>query len=302
MSKMRKGFIIVFLLLLISALYLYLENRGKDNFPIDLYYEYDNSLNLMDSIAVVLDTSAYVLKRVAYTSTHHERVRGLLSIPKGRSGPLPVIILLHGLGDSKSVDYIEAGNAQLIDNGYAVFRIDIANHGERDNRKDHPFDLVDEYKYRTRAALTQTIFDLRRAVDFLETQPEIDASRIGYYGISLGGIIGTVFCSVEPRIKVPVIVLAGGNLNLMYGSSMISDQTLHFLSIIDPSNFVSKISPRPLLMINAEEDEVILPVMTKLLYQRARKPKSISWFPTKHKDLPVYDSYQLGIEWFSKHL
>ena len=70
----------------------------------------------------------------------------------------------------------------MIKNGFAVFRIDIANHGER-KRLDYPFDLTGPYKYWTRNILTQTVFDLRRAIDLLATRPEIDSERIGYYGI-----------------------------------------------------------------------------------------------------------------------
>jgi len=177
---------------------------------------------------------------------------------------------MHGLGDRKTVDYIEAGNQYLLDAGYAVLRLDISNHGDR-LKYDYDFDLTDGYRYWTRDLITQTVFDLRRAVDFIQTREELDHQRIGYYGISLGGIIGTIFCSVEERIEVPVIVLAGGNLNLMFGKKALSGDTKNYLSIIDPINYVAKISPRPLLMINAAEDDVVPPITSKLLFKAAKK-------------------------------
>lgn len=286
---------------MLVAAFLLWKNRGETTFPVHSYYEYDKELPLSDSISIVKNDSIHSLLKVVYTSVHNERVSGLLSIPKGVPQPPPVIILLHGLGDSKTVDYIEAGHAQMLNSGLAVFRIDIANHGER-KKQDYPFDLTGGYKYWTRDLLTQTVFDLRRAIDWLETRPEIDEQSIGYYGISLGGVIGTIFCGVEERVKVPVIALAGGNLNLMFGKEMISEETRNYLSVIEPRNFVAQISPRPLLMINAEEDEVIPPIMSKLLFQRAREPKHIVWFPTRHRELPVRESYQEGINWFKKYL
>jgi fermentation-respiration switch protein FrsA (DUF1100 family) len=55
-------------------------------------------------------------------------------------------------------------------------------------------------------------------------------------------------------------------------------------------------------MINAEKDEVIPPVMSKLLYKSAQKPKEIIWYPTKHHDLPIDKAYPDGIRWFNEYL
>ena len=301
MNKTKTILLLLFFLLLAVAAVLYIKSSGKDHFPIKQYYDYDQSADLKDSVRTIIDTTTYTIQKIIYNSTHNEKVSALLSIPKNATKPVPVIILLHGLGDRKTVDYIEVGHQMMLDNGYAVLRIDIANHGEREV-EEFPFDLIDEYKYRTREMIAQTVFDLRRAVDYLATRKEIDTKRIGYYGISLGGIIGTIFCAVEPRIKVPVIVLAGGNFNLMFGKEMLTNNTQYFLSIIEPNNFVQQISPRPLLMLNAEKDEIILPIMTKLLFRKAKEPKEIIWYPTKHRALPPKESYQAGIDWYKKHL
>ncbi|NOY37364.1 MAG: alpha/beta hydrolase [Chlorobi bacterium] len=269
--------------------------------PVSGYYDYDQELPLLDSVRLLADSSGYSLYYFTYHSIHDRKVTGLLSIPENTNRPVPVIILLHGLGDSKTVDYIETGNKYLIDAGYAVLRIDICNHGDR-YKYDYDFDLIHGYKYWTRDIVAQTVFDLRRAVDFIGTRTDLDHDRIGFYGISLGGIIGTVFCGVEKRVKVPVIVLAGGNLNLMFGTKALSKETKVFLSFIDPINFVVSVSPRPLLMINAENDEIVPPVTTKLLYKKAKNPKKIIWYPAKHHTLPVDKAYPDGIRWFDEYL
>ena len=232
---------------------------------------------------------------------HDNEVTGLLTLPGKGKQPFPTIILLHGLGDRKTVDYIEAGNQYLLDAGYAVLRLDISNHGDR-FKYDYDFDLTEGYRYWTRDIITQTVFDLRRAVDFIHTREELDPDRIGYFGISLGGIIGTIFCSVEERVKVPVIILAGGSLNLMFGKDALSGDTKDYLSIIDPINYVAKIAPRPLLMINAENDDVVPPITSKLLFKTAKEPKEIIWYPAKHHDIPIDKVYPDGIRWFKKHL
>jgi len=273
---------------------------SKQELSVLKYYEYDHDLPLEDSVELISDSLGYELSSVVFTSVHNKRVTGLLSVPVDPN-PLPVVILLHGVGDRKTVDYIEAGHDYFVNSGFAVLRIDILNHGDR-KEHDYDFNLTDGYRYWTRDIISQTVFDLRRSIDFLQTRKEIDFERIGYYGISLGGIIGTIFSGVDARVKAPVIALAGGNLSLMFGLDAFTEDTKDFFSIIDPINFVGQISPRPLLMINAENDEVIVPLTSKLLFKKANEPKEIIWYPSRHRDLPIDKAYPDGIEWFQKHL
>ena len=288
-------------ILLLGTLAFKIASETTEALPVSKYYEYDRAIPLKESLSVVIDTTDYILYDLAYNSVHDERVTALLSIPKNTTAPLPVIILMHGLGDHKAVDYVEFGNAALLKNGYAVLRIDFKEHGDRKGDA-YEFDFTGDYKYWTRNIISQTVFDLRRAVDFIETRKELDASRIGYYGISLGGITGTIFCGVEDRIKVPVIALAGGQMNLLFEDQALTDDAKDFVSPIEPINFVKQISPRPFLMLNAKNDEVVPPAMSKLLFGAANDPKEIIWYDAKHRNAPLDVIYGDGIKWFKKYL
>lgn len=275
--------------------------RGMQELPIAKYYEYDQNLPVQDSLRLEKDTTDSNLYYLTYQSIHDCEVSALLSLPDTGRAPYPTVILMHGLGDRKTVDYIELGNQYFLEAGYAVLRLDISNHGDR-YKNDYDFNLTSGYKYWSRDIISQTVFDLRRAVDVIFKHNDLDNERIAYFGISLGGMIGTIFCAVENRIKVPIIVLAGGNLNLMFGMDALSAETKDFLSIIDPINYVRMISPRPLLMINASNDDVIPPITSKLLFKAAKKPKEIIWYPAKHHDIPVEQIYQDGIRWLREYL
>ncbi|MBD0776778.1 acetylxylan esterase [Maribacter sp. ANRC-HE7] len=271
------------------------------SFPVAEYYEYDKAIPLRDTTRIVLDTTDYQTFSISYNSVHDQRVSGLLSIPKNIAKPIPTIILMHGLGDHKAVDYVAYGNESFLKNGYAVLRIDISGHGER-KKEFYDFDLTGPNKYWTRNIVSQTVFDLRRAIDLIETKSELDPDRIGYYGISLGGIIGSIFCGVDHRVKVPVLALAGGQLNLLYGKQAVSKEVKDFLGIIEPLNFIADISPRPLLMLNAKNDEIVPPIMSKLLYKKAKKQKEIIWYDAKHRDAPLDIIYGDGLDWFNQNL
>jgi dienelactone hydrolase len=82
--------------------------------------------------------------------------------------------------------------------------------------------------------------DLRRAVDYLESRPDVDRSKIAGYGLSLGAQLMPVFLAVEPRLKTGVL-LSGGF------------ETWTIPPEIDPINFAPRVH-QPVLMVNGRED------------------------------------------------
>jgi hypothetical protein len=72
----------------------------------------------------------------------------------------------------------------------------------------------------TRDALRQTVIDLMSLVRQIEVGMDVDGngtrdldpSRISYFGQSFGGIYGTKFLAVEPRVRVGVPNVAGGSI------------------------------------------------------------------------------------------
>src|SRR5262245_18541941 len=50
--------------------------------------------------------------------------------------------------------------------------------------------------------------DLGRTIDYLETRSDIDAGKMGYYGLSSGATAALPIVAVEPRLKA-VVLLSG---------------------------------------------------------------------------------------------
>src|SRR5690625_1074146 len=273
--------------------------RSK-SIPQSEFYKYDSNLPL-DIQMNQSDSEDEKTHHISFDGVYGDRITGLLSYPEGVNSDIPVIILIHGLGDDKTVDYIQAGEDILRSSGYAVLRIDLYNHGER-KKYDLGFDLKGENRYYSRDVIMRSVFDLRRAIDFIENTENLDASRIGYFGISLGGVIGTILSGVDDRIQIPVIALAGGRMNFMFGSKAFSKSIRELFLPIDPIHFVRNISPRPLLMLNAREDEIIPPMTSKFLYRKAKRPKKIVWYDAKHRTLPLEEAFDEGIRWYKNHL
>jgi dienelactone hydrolase len=68
-------------------------------------------------------------------------------------------------------------------------------------------------------ALEQTVrsnlHDYRRVLDWVELEPELDASRIGMFGVSLGAMDAVMLAAVDRRVNALVIAMAGGDLSYL---------------------------------------------------------------------------------------
>ncbi|HSF14465.1 MAG TPA: protein kinase [Vicinamibacteria bacterium] len=78
-------------------------------------------------------------------------------------------------------------------------------------RHDPRLEYTDANPSRTYAEFVgQWVKDVRRSLDYLESRPDIDSERIGFYGVSWGARIGNIVLAVEERFRVAVLM--GGGL------------------------------------------------------------------------------------------
>ncbi len=294
----RKRFHILYALLLVQMLAgcAQPQRANRPTYDPDLIFGYDKSLPLMAQESTVEETAQYTVIKVVYRSARDQKVPAFLVLPKNRGeGKLPCVILMHGLGGDKRMFQMLWG--PLTQAGYALFAIDAQYHGERKPNDNIPFFGL--YPYRTRDALIQTVIDLRRGVDYLETRPEIDPKRIGYIGASMGGILGAIFAGVDTRVQAPILLVAGGDWKILMEKSSLSlwkdlmqknpeqaNEALRIMDVVDPINWVGRISPRPVLMINGDADKVVPVESNKALHESAREPKTVVWYKGDHVPPP----------------
>lgn len=260
------------------------------------YYDYEASLPLNVSEETIKDEGIYRVLKVYFDSVNGERVPGLLSLPV-KEGKVPCVVFLHGYGGKKEDILAMAG--VVAKEGYAIMAIDAEYHGER---KEEGKELYSPNVTDSVRGIIQTVIDLRRAVDYLETKPEIEREKIGYVGGSMGGILGAIFVGVEPRIKAAALIVAGGNMSLMVRESqhptmpavreylemenITYGELQELLDPIDPINFISNFSPRPLVFHLGKFDTVVPAEAGRQLYERAGQPKGVYWYNAGH-DVPL---------------
>ena len=246
-------------------------------------------------------------QKVVYTGKT-DRVPGLLFLPAGRSKPVACILLLHGLGGNK--EQLIPLARFLASIGYASWAIDDVGSGER-ALPGHSFPSYSSLGDLTAGVTTETsttIVDMRRGLDYLETRPEIDHRKFGLMGFSLGALLGGILGAVEPRLDAAILVSGGGDLGQILVGEAKTDvafgkiyQSLlesadpntleQGLENIDPINFVGHISPRPLLMEHGRLDKIIPADTAEALFDAARQPKVIDWYPDAGHIPPPLELY-----------
>ncbi len=161
-----------------------------------------------------VDAGIYRAERFTFASEAGERVPGVFLKSVRANDRRPVLILLHGTGARK--EELLATMRTLADRGFASAAIDSRHHGERittGSGNDQYFAAMLQ-TFRTGKGgpyLYDTVWDVMRLVDYLETRADVDPKRIGIMGISKGGTEAYLAAAVDPRIvaAVPIIGVQG---------------------------------------------------------------------------------------------
>ena len=200
------------------------------------FYAYDRSPLAAKTESVDDSSPHWRLEAVSFAAAYgRERVPAYLFLPKNASPPYQTVVLFPSAyalnaGSSSKLDLsrfdfiVRSGRALL----YPVYQ------GTFERRQ--PETGLPNFR---RDVQVQWAKDFFRAVDYLETRPEIDMTRLGYYSLSMGAYFGSIPVSLEPRIKVAVFASAGLRYN--------------YPPEIQPANFAPRVKV-PVLIINGRND------------------------------------------------
>lgn len=278
---------------------------------IFLFYQYDKDVPLEAGVisegqwtpVFPEDHPCKTREKIVFTGGRGDRVPGYLGIPKAGSPPYPCVLTIHG-GSNRKLAWWEDDNPiygglftrELLSAGFAVLALDSQYHGERIKNSD--YELWGALRARgehnkVNALWVETTVDYRRALDYLETRPEIDMDRIGVTGYSMGACVIFPLKAVEPRIKAAV------------ACSSIPFNTPDWPAIYAvwaPYNFARAIDDgHPFLMINGRSDEYTSVEAAQELIDAIDSPiKELFFYDSGHM-LPL-EYVPKAAEWFKKHL
>lgn len=136
--------------------------------------------------------------------------------------------------------------------------LDFEYHGERsfNNDFDQPLSIVtrDDGVNQYRELLVQSTIEYRRVMDYLATRSELDSTRIGVLGYSLGGVMVFALAGVDSRIRVAV-TCATLPVGDFYISRIYMDQSATIrMAPVSPQSFAPAITQAAFLMLNGKTD------------------------------------------------
>jgi len=254
----------------------------------------------------------YQLTELSFADRPGHRTSGYLARPLNPAGEkLPLVIACHGhsgsayeIFDSQKMYFY---GDYLAQRGYLVFAPNIEHeYLEGITKTIHWGPLPKEVKF---PWMGQRVWMVKRAIDFLLTQPGVDPEKIGIAGLSNGSVTSMYAAAYDPRIKLTV---ASGSL-IMY-DRMWHRELIHcrcqyipkMEGVLDYYDLFALIAPRALVVQNGFQDP-IFPVNSAVeAFTYIRRAYVIAGAP----DLVIHDVHEgahifqinVPIAWFHRFL
>ena len=202
-----------------------------------------------------IEREDYSIEKVFFESFPGFFTTGNLYRPRGKTGPFPGIVSPHGHWGRGRLEDIERGSIpargiNFAKQGYVIFAYDMIGYNDSGKQLEHRFGGTHEGLWGLSAMGLQLQNGIR-AIDFLQSLPDVDKERIGCTGASGGGTQTFILTAVDERIKVsaPVNMISA----TMQGGCLCENAPNLRL---DASNLEigALMAPRPLLLVSCTGD------------------------------------------------
>jgi dienelactone hydrolase len=259
------------------------------------FFAYDEALPFNTEVVTATEAVGLLEEHLNFQSTPGMIVTARLYRPRRESSTRRGgVIFLHG-GEPQGKD--AASSIQLsrlmARAGWTVLSIDFLHWSGRNTGLLETYSEVEKHErlYNQPAAylefVTQTVKDVSRSYDFLVRERNADPARIVLVGFSRGAQLAMISGGAERRLAA-VGLLHGGHFDFFEDDHR---------AAACPANYIGRISPRPLLMINGVNDADYLPdTAVRPLQGLLKEPKRIIWTDAGHGFLSEDDRTVL-VDW-----
>lgn len=231
--------------------------------------------DLKATITGKVETEAYTVEKIHFQSRPGLYVTGNLYVPKDLQEKAPGILYVCGHA-RKVIDGVSYGNKVsyrhhpdwFARNGYVCLIIDTlqlgeiqgTHHGTYGVRHDGEWEHHWWWAARGYTPAGVEAWNGIRALDYLESRPEVDGSRLGVTGRSGGGAYSWWVSTLDERIKCAVPVAGITDLENHVVDGVIAGHCDCMYPVNthrwDFAQLAAMVAPRPLLLSNTDQDGI----------------------------------------------
>lgn len=224
-------------------------------------------------ITLTLQRDGYRVEKFEFDNSVGDTVYGYILVPDYLAEPAPAVVYQHYHGnkyflgkDEMFLDRVTVPplGVELVRQGYVVMGTDAYAFGERrwqgpaGNREDGAateLSLFKKFLWQGRTLWGMMVCDDVLALNYLASREEIDSTRIGTTGMSLGGSRATWLAALDDRIRV-VIPVAQMTRYQDYAAQ--GDLSLHGIYYYVPGMLASGLDMEVLVALAAPRAQIIL--------------------------------------------
>ncbi len=239
-------------------------------------------------------------------------IRGEVYLPQRYGvGLLPAVCLCHGIPAS-APDPTDKGYALLAERlcsmGFATVIFNFRGAGASGGNLD----------------MLGWSRDLHAVVSYLHSHRDIDPARLGVMGFSGGAAVAVYVAAHDPRVSAVALCACPAEFGFILRGEDPHELISHFRSISTirdsdfpssipewvngfresaPQQWIDSISPRHLLIVHGDKDEIVEVSHAWSLYHKAREPKEIAIIDGGEHKLRLNNrAMDIVLEWLQKHL
>jgi len=234
------------------------------------------------------------------------KLAGELYVPSSVNRTCPALCICHGI-PAVPYDPADRGYAALAQRFSTAGFVTLIFNFRGAGKSEGNFDIMGWSR------------DLQAAIDFLYKLGEVDKRRLCLMGFSGGAAVSIYVAAHDPRVSLLVACACPADFGLLTGKEAVPSAIQRFrqiglirdkdfpssleewrngFEIIFPIRWIEKISPRPLLLVHGDADEVVPLEHAHRLYQKSKEPKEIAVISgAKHKLRLEEKAMNLVLDW-----
>ena len=273
-------------------------HAGRSNGAPRLTFGYDTTqpLNYVSHGRINRKSEPIAIDDVSFIS-EKRRVEGYLLLPPHR-GRRPAVVLVHGSGGDRRELFEQARRLAARN----VVTLTITEPSTSSPPKRVAGGAAATLK-EIQAAQVRDVVAIRRAVDLLQSLPQVDSSWIGYVGWSAGARTGTFVAASEPRVKALALLSAGAAPISAYVAAAppgLRRVVRLTLGSLDPIRYVALARPGTLLLEDGRKDEFVPRAALLNIVRAAPKGTTVRWYDAPHAlDAAAYSD---AFDWLARKL